>query len=442
MNKKILGSVIALVLASGTANAAFTVTTDVAAVQKVANETTVAALAQQVTTVSGNPVITIGALTDVNATTKDIRLALSNGATWNKAPVIATTATALAFGAGVVSADKKTVTYPITTAATAVGTITVTLTGATAAGLFNLTAVPAGAGVTLAVSAFDSATGSFAANAISTKNIFAKVALATAAVTKNTTGNVSDVSAAPSFTAFAAGGATTAACGAGTGPSNLTLTNNTTSQKLLKADVSLTLKGDFSDVTSITPSANTSAWTINTAKTEANSILAADLAGAAASGSLCPTLTFSGTKAIPASDYTVSIATKASSSFTASTPATDQVLVSISRNGSFFSTNSTGGLNTVKITDMSGRAASKIEVSAYDANGVMVTRAAGAPVLVSSVTANSTVSIGGADLTANFPNAVRFDFVVESKKIEVSNVKKTSAGTNVTVYTTAGQGQL
>ncbi len=439
MNKKILGSAIALVLASGTASAAFTIKTDVAKVQKLANETTPAALAQQVTKVSKKPVITVD-FADINAITKDIRLTLTGGAKWNAAPVVTTVPLLFpaVIASGTVSADKKTVTYKITTPPTGTGTGTITLTGITAAGLFDLTAVPAGAGVKLAVSSFDNASGSFAANAISTKNIFFKVPLIKATVTKNT--NVADVSATPSFTAFTAGGTTTAVCTGFGG--TLTLTNSTTSQTLLKSDMSLTLKGDFSDVTSIIPTLNTSDWTVNTAKTEATAKLAANLNGTGVSGPLCPQLKFSGTKALLASNYTVSVAIKASSSFIASTPVTDQVLISITRNGSFFSTNSTGGLNTVKITDMSGRAASKIEVSAYDANGVKVTRAAGAPVLATSVTANSTVSISGADLTANFPNAVRFDFVVESKKIEVSNVKKTSAGTNVTVYTTAGQGQL
>jgi len=110
---------------------------------------------------------------------------------------------------------------------------------------------------------------------------------------------------------------------------------------------------------------------------------------------------------------------------------------SIVRNGSAFSVNASGALNTIKITDMSGSltaSTGKISVAAYDAAGVV---AAGTAPAITPLTNNATRTIAMSTLTAAFPTAVRFDFVVESTEILASNVKKTAAGTTVSNYRNA-----
>jgi len=107
---------------------------------------------------------------------------------------------------------------------------------------------------------------------------------------------------------------------------------------------------------------------------------------------------------------------------------------SLVRNGSAFSVNASGPLNTIKITDMSGgltATTGQISVTAFDALGAV---APGVAPVIPALVSNGTNTIAMSTLTTAYPTAIRFDFVVESTEILASNVKKTAAGTTVSNY--------
>jgi hypothetical protein len=116
----------------------------------------------------------------------------------------------------------------------------------------------------------------------------------------------------------------------------------------------------------------------------------------------------------------------------------------IGRNGTFFTTNSTGPANRIKITDTSGSSSvsgGEINVDCFDAAGMMVE-----PVetveLPEKVESDATVIVEGADLTAYCPGAVRFDFTVNTEEAAISNVKRTAEGSDLTVYGNGNGGNL
>ncbi len=151
-------------------------------------------------------------------------------------------------------------------------------------------------------------------------------------------------------------------------------------------------------------------------------------------------ITVDGLSAIPTTKVKLAVDYKAGSSDVFSShnilPAT--TVAALTRNGSSFTVNSTGPLNTIKITDDSGALISgtgAIGVTAYDAAGADVSGS----ITIPALTSNSTVIISGADLVTAFPGAIRFDFTVESSSIVASNVKKSSTGTTVNTYATTGK---
>ena len=167
--------------------------------------------------------------------------------------------------------------------------------------------------------------------------------------------------------------------------------------------------------------------------------------------SVLMTMTVDGTAAISPTDLKLTVDYIAGSGdiFTNHTSQSELTIARVVRNGSAFSVNSSGPLNTVKITDVSGgltSSTSKISVTAYDAAGTEVS----GTVTIPSLTSNSTVTIAVSDLTTAYADAIRFDFVVESTEIVASNVKKATTGTTVTTYrnaansagTVAGNGAL
>jgi len=157
-----------------------------------------------------------------------------------------------------------------------------------------------------------------------------------------------------------------------------------------------------------------------------------------AAATIAPVLTFDSTTAKATRSYAIGVDYVAATTdvFSAqNVPGIDAL--TLTRDGSSFSVNSTGISNTIKITDMSGSlnaATGKISVVAYDAAGLL---AAGTAPVIPSLTKNSTVTIAVSTLVAAFPSAVRFDFTVESTQIVASNVKKTQNGVTVTTYRNA-----
>jgi len=148
--------------------------------------------------------------------------------------------------------------------------------------------------------------------------------------------------------------------------------------------------------------------------------------------------TVDGTTAISPSTVTYGVEYLAGTSdqFVSHTVLADTTVGTVIRNGSAFTVNTTGPLNTIKVTDMSGSltaSTGSISVTGYDAAGASVSGSVTVPALAS----NGTVTVTGSDLIAGYPDAIRFDFVVESTEIIASNVKKATTGTTVTTYRNA-----
>jgi len=226
----------------------------------------------------------------------------------------------------------------------------------------------------------------------------------------------------------------------------------------------VTISGDMSGVASITDktTAVTACDATGAAKTVTAGSYWIDVATSKAYGCLTNTLVKAAATIDPifTVDNTTAKATRAYSvalnyvAGTADVFASQAVpaigVLKLSRDGSAFSVNAAGPLNTIKITDMSGTlsaATGKISVVAYDAAGAM---AVGTAPVIPALTSNGTNVIAMSSLIAAYPTAVRFDFTVESTQIVASNVKKSATGTTVTVYrnavstgaTTVGNGAI
>jgi hypothetical protein len=219
------------------------------------------------------------------------------------------------------------------------------------------------------------------------------------------------------------------------------------------------LVGDFSGVTSIAGVGATSAivgssatgvpsvppvaagFTINAAKTEAYASNAVAIAAGATTGVTGIVVTIDGTSVQPSQVIMLSTDLVADTLYAAHETTSVTPVHTITRNGTFFTTNSTGGLNNIKVTDMSGllpTEGGEISVMAWDASGAAVPAAAGAAALP-TVPSNGTVVLPGTMLTGNYPTAVRFDVTVNSSRAVISNVKKTADGTTIT---TLGNGAV
>lgn len=115
------------------------------------------------------------------------------------------------------------------------------------------------------------------------------------------------------------------------------------------------------------------------------------------------------------------------------------------RNGTFFSANSLGTYNTVKISDLSGSVpigGAKVLINAWDAAGVRLAEASGlTDILVQN---NQTITLTGDQIAARFVGtAMKYEVAVQSKNATLSNVKKTPDGFGSNVYTnTVGGGAL
>jgi hypothetical protein len=247
--------------------------------------------------------------------------------------------------------------------------------------------------------------------------------------------------------------------------STITQGNNATgtsipTNPIAAANLLYTLTGDFTGVTAVTALGVTGSngLGVATAPADPNELTidaGAGKAWATNTGAIVPGdtlaiadfhITIDGTTSQTARSFALGTAILGDATWSAHTSRTSAVQITISRNGTFFTTNSTGPLNDIKITDTSGSATAsggEINIIAYNAAGVAVPQAPSAPALPASVGSNATVIISGADLLANYPLAVRLDFTINTVSAAVSNVKKTASGTTVSVFTnTTGSGVL
>jgi len=431
-----LSAVMAIAFAPTVSEAALSVTTDVSVVQKVANESTATVLKNQVST-SANIVWTgvAGDFIHATPTVSNLILTLSNGAKWNKVVVPLLTG---GNGVGVCTGKTTSVlTCPLAIGVTAATAVSVPVN---TAGLFDISAVPAGGTVTVSVGVFNTSLGAFAANSVASTSLFNKVGLTSPVVTANTGGAIAQVRATPAFSQFAVG--TIPASSTATGQV-FTLKNNTTSQTIIATDVTFTMTGSFADVTAITPGSATTAWTINAAKTQATANLVSNLTGGTAltSTAMLPALTFSGTKVIPIQSYTMSVATKAGSSFVASNPLASAKILNITHDGlsGTLTTAATSSLNVFRIRDYAG-VGGTITVSGLTYSATGVGTKFGPVTLATALPANGAVLLTWAKILADpavaalgLPAASRATLTITAATTNGSITnQKTIAGTGTT----------
>ena len=219
-----------------------------------------------------------------------------------------------------------------------------------------------------------------------------------------------------------------------------------------------TLTGDFTGIKSIgatgvsgatssgaaSSPAVANGFAINSDKTAAYATNTAAIAAAGALNIGDLILTLDGTTSQAARTFTIATQILGDTTWNAHETQSATAITIINRNGTFFTTNSTGPLNNLKITDQSGglpAGGGDILYEAWDSAGNKLT-ATGSPALPSSVANNGTTTVSGADIVANFPDAVRIDVTVNSSDANISNVKKTDSGVNLSTYRSGSGGSL
>jgi len=245
----------------------------------------------------------------------------------------------------------------------------------------------------------------------------------------------------------------------------VSLTGSIPGATLTTKKVLFTLSGDFTGVTKVTmPTAGASVLTgcdnalsttsglpgqflINAAKTEAYATNTATMVGTVSLPIDCsPIFYVDGTTVQSARSFTAKVENIIDgANYVAATwqsPLTNYKFV---RNGTFFSANSIGTYNTVKVSDLSGSVplgGAKVLINAWDAAGVRLAEASGlTDVLVQN---NQTITLTGDQIAARFVGTpMKYEFAVQSKNSVISNVKKTPDGFGSNVYTnTTGGGSI
>ena len=421
-------------------------TKDVPVVYTVTNLKGVASSATTVATITLTPAA-------VALKSKDVITIKVNGAKFDRT-ALGATPVALSSGAAtwVLDTANTTLTGTVTTASASLTTTTITLTGK-----YDLTGVAAGTKVTVNVSVSGKVLGLLqvthknAANTpdrvvLITTPSFQKFAItnptkATATVASGftkfdaTTTNVTAAAVTDPATSIPTTTLTdSAAAGTATGTLLVKLTGvpaNATKVDWAVAGISQ------SNATGLaapaTPTAAGNFWLDGNGNGYAKLTPGASKAAITATALV---VTVNGTAAISPTtvQMTVNYLAGASDKFVAHTITGPVTVASIVRNGSSFSVNASGPLNTIKITDMSGALTAntgKISVTAFDASGSL---SAGTAPVIPALTSNSTQTISMSTLTTAYPTAVRFDFAIGSANILASNVKKAATGTTITTY--------
>jgi len=477
MNKMKLASAIALVLASSSASA-LTATWDA---DGAGTAITADAVAVQNTAAALEAVTPSSAFANLAATASVVGLQVGDtikvtisGATFNRTNVataadaliteaaVDTAADTASAGGTMWSADASAVpVWTLDSTNTMLTTSAISFASATntdvnlevaGAGIIDLTGVAKGAKITYSIEVLRDLVGiptvvhssSASASLIDIDDLFTVVATKTTDV----------ITVASGFTDLESGTNTVNDIDSGT----LTVTENDGTATSITGTSQVVLAGDMSGVTSI----SNAAWTvggggasvpcdsagvtktvtageyyIDTAANKAFMCIDATGTVALDGDVIDPNYVFDGASALATRSYTAAINYSSAGSADFSSMAVPaNIVTTLTRDGSAFSVNSAGGLNTIKITDMSGSISSgtgSISVTAFDEAGLSVTGSLALP----SLTANSTEVISMENVVAAFPGAVRFDFVVESTQIVASNVKKSDQGTTVTVYRNA-----
>ena len=157
------------------------------------------------------------------------------------------------------------------------------------------------------------------------------------------------------------------------------------------------------------------------------------------------TMTVDGTTAQTERSFTLAAKILGDANYVEHTAIATTTINTITTNGTLFTTNVFGPFNDIKITDTSGTATSsggEIIITARNKSGDVISQVAGAAPLSAAVGNYETVVISGTDLLENYPNAIWLDFSVNTSSAAVSNIKKTSTGTSITVYANGKAGAL
>jgi len=385
-----------------------------------------------------------------------VSITLTGGAVFSSTPITAATTTAGALNrmTGSGDAGSTVVQFRASMPIASPSAITFTMTGG-----FNVTNVPAGANVDFLLT-ITSAAGTVLTSNASIKNSSAGGAYPFVGVNLLTVTNTPltatpDVMSVPAYTKFlnsqlnGGAGSIQLATGFVTGSSYPT--SGLSAKKCL-----VTLVGDFTGITKVTTAGftgcdstgSTAAGTagqflINAAKTEAYATNAADFAAV----TLTPNFYVDGTTVQATRTFTAKVENFVDGgNYLANTWMSPTITYRLTRNGTFFSANSLGALNNIKISDLSGNVptgGAKVLINAWDAAGVRLAEASGnADILVQN---NSTVIISGAEFAARFVGTpMKYEVAVQSVYGTVSNIKKdpVTGGITSSVWTNSGGGAL
>jgi len=394
-----------------------------------------------------NPVYTVGAA-EALALGDTITFTLTNGVVFssNKPVVVPSVGAASLLSGGL--AGNTTATFRVTTPIPAASTLTFS-TGAVAN--LNVSAVVAGANADFLLSLNNSAGGVIVAN----KSLFASTAAGgvypfvgrnLVTVTNTATSNVADVLAESGpYTKFegnlTAGNQSVLNPAWGAGGVNLPAAQ-LSAKKLL-----ITLSGDFtgiakitcngaytgSDSAGVTTGGLAGQFLINADKTAAYAVNNAAFVGF----NVDPKFFIDGTTPQAARAFTAKVENLVDgANYVANTWLAAGQNYSITRNGFFFAANSLGPLNTIKISDKSGKVptgGAKVFISAWDVNGTKLAEATGnADILLQN---NQTITLTGPDMAARFVGTpMKYEVIVQSTNGIVTNVKTTTTGVNTTVF--------
>jgi hypothetical protein len=222
-------------------------------------------------------------------------------------------------------------------------------------------------------------------------------------------------------------------------------------QPLNKYKLLITLTGDFTGITKVTCNAaytgSDSSGSTTTGLAGEFLINAAKTAAYATNNSttlnddVSPKFYIDGTTQQAERSFTVKVESFAdASNYIAGTWLGPVKYFTIARNGVFFTSNSIGQYNTIKISDKSGSVptgGAKVLISAYDATGTKLAEAAGnADILLQN---NQTIELTGTQLAARFVGtAMKYEVAVTSTSAAITNVKKTPEGFGSNVWSTNG----
>ncbi|WP_053062438.1 hypothetical protein [Photobacterium aquae] len=230
-----------------------------------------------------------------------------------------------------------------------------------------------------------------------------------------------------------------------TAPAFATIKNQTSDQPVNKEVLKLKLTGDFSDVTALNASSQTTAWSINAAKTEAYARVTSNLEAGATTVIALPSLKFSGKNPIPVMDYDFTAYMDSNATFNEFSRGAEGTY-EITHDGFTFDTVTTGTTadNQIFIRDISGnlpKAGGSINVTVweYDAKGNSTELVKGKALSVKlankgAVTLTPAQIAKDLNIEVTPASQARFLFEVETEKGEAA-VKKQVSGVGIDIQT-------